>query len=167
MIKLNLGCGPYRAPAGWINVDHPASEFNSEITAEIYCLIEDLPFRDSSAERIYCGHVLEHIPLDKVPDTLMELDRVLTPDGILTIVGPDMDRIKAVDHEAWLDEAMRVDNDGPPGIHHRWVPTATNTLQLLEDAGFLAHETPVNALADSDWPVVAFTPWQFAIEARP
>ena len=32
---------------------------------------------------------------------------------------------------------MRVDNDGPPGIHHRWVPTAANTLSLLENEGFM------------------------------
>jgi len=167
VIQLNLGCGPFRAPKGWINIDHPASEFRDEVDADIYTLINDLPFRDSSVSRIYAGHILEHIPFEEVPDTLIELDRVLEPDGILMVVGPDMDRIEAIDHEAWLDEAMRVDNDGPPGIHHRWVPTAANTLSLLENEGFMAQEVPINALADSHWPVVAFTPWQFAIEARP
>ena len=159
-LNLNLGCGPFRAPRGWLNIDHPASEFAEDIDADIYTLIQDLPFKDDTVDKIYAGHVLEHIPLEEVPDTLLELMRVLAPDGTLMVVGPDMDRIEAIDHEAWLDEAMRVDNDGPPGIHHRWVPTAANTLALMENAGFFSvTETPLQLITEKGWPLVAYTPW--------
>lgn len=171
MLRLNLGCGQYRAPLGWINVDHPSTEFDPSITAEVYCDIVDLPFKDSVADQVYMGHIIEHLSNEDLATALYEVERILTPGGTCMIVSPDMDRIDAMeDVPDWLNDAMKVTNEGRDGEHHKWVPTASKVLSLLEDEyAWDAKEVDLAEIAKlgSIWPVTAWTEWQFAIEARP
>lgn len=167
MLKLNLGCGQYRAPRGWINIDHPSAESDLSIEADVYCDIADMPFRDSSASRMYAGHVIEHLSEADLYTVFMELDRVLGPDGKLMIVGPDMDRINAMGDDApeWLLKAMQLGNEGREGEHHLWQPSEASVLSLLEHEGFDARAVDLATIANDGWPLVAYTDWQFAIEA--
>lgn len=170
MLRLNLGCGQYRAPAGWINVDHPSAEFDSTITAEVYCNIVDLPFTDSSVDQVYMGHIVEHLTHEDLQTAMYEVERVLTPGGTCMIVSPDMDRIEKMDDvPGWLIEAMKITNEGREGEHHKWVPTASLMLSLLEEYAWDAQEIDLAGITGrgSIWPVTSYNEWQFAIEARP
>lgn len=165
-MKLNLGCGQYRAPIGWINIDHPSAEGDPDINPDIYCNIIDLPFKDAAASRIYMGHVIEHLSQADMYAAFGEIDRVLAPDGILMIVSPDMDRINAMEEvPEWLQEAMRTDNNGRKGEHHLWKPTERNVLNFLEHEAWDAHAVDLQNVQNG-WPLVAYTEWQFAIVAR-
>ncbi len=79
-MRLNLGSDGRLA--GWICVD---LYHRCDVRADIV----DLPFRDRSARRVNVSHVLEHLlPLEAV-FALIEIRRVLTPDGIALLRGPD------------------------------------------------------------------------------
>lgn len=169
MLSLNLGCGQYRAPIGWINIDHPSAEHDPLITADIYCdVVHDLPFRDNAVDRVYSGHLIEHFSESDLYPFLSEVDRVLAPDGVWMIVSPDMDRINALeDPEPWLLEAMKITNEGREGEHHQWQPTEKSVFSLLEHEGWNPRSVDLATIKDDGWPLVAYTDWQFAIEARP
>lgn len=90
-MKLNLGCGP-DIREGWLNVDkyyqHPDVQ-QMDFTK--------LPwdFKNETFETIYASHVLEHIPVQHLPDgrdifwhIMEEIHRVLTPGGILHLRVP-------------------------------------------------------------------------------
>lgn len=167
MLKLNLGCGQYRAPFGWINIDHPSAELDGMINADIYCNALDLPFKDDVAERIYAGHIIEHFEEHELYSFLGEIDRVLDPEGVLMVVSPDMDRINALEHpEPWLLKAMELGNEGREGEHHKWQPTEEAVLSFFEHEGFNARAVDLASIPSDGWPLVAITDWQFAIEAR-
>lgn len=165
-MNLNLGCGQYRAPLGWINVDHPSAESDPSIEADIYCDAIDLPFKDQTVQRIYAGHLIEHLSESDLYSFSAECGRVLAPDGQLMIVCPDMDRINQMpDPPEWLLEAMRTDNEGRTGEHHLWQPTATSVLDFLEHEGWDAGEVPLESIQGDGWPLVAHTEWQCSILA--
>jgi ubiquinone/menaquinone biosynthesis C-methylase UbiE len=167
MVQLNLGCGQYRAPIGWINIDHPSAESDPQISADIYCNALDLPFKDGCASRIYAGHIIEHFEEHELYSFFAEIDRVLEVDGVFMIVSPDMDRINALEEpEPWLLKAMELGNEGREGEHHKWQPTAAGVLSFLEHEGFDAKEVDLATIKADEWPLVAYTTWQFAIEAK-
>lgn len=168
MIKLNLGCGPYRAPIGWLNIDHPSAEGDPNISADIYCDAIDLPFRDSVADRVYTGHLIEHFSEADLYSFLAEVERVLDSEGVWMVVSPDMDRINALENpEPWLLEAMALGNEGREGEHHLWQPTEKGVLDLLEHEGWNAQPVDLSTIKRDGWPLTAWTDWQFALEVRP
>lgn len=153
-MDLNIGCGDYPAP-GWVNVDHthPHANVHANLTA--------LPFPDSSAERVYAGHVLEHVWLHDLPTALAELRRVLS--GTLMVVGPDLTRAIRGYPEAVRDVVAGAGRW--PGDDHRWPSREANTIRYLTAAGFTCHPLPV-ADVPPPWPVTSRIGWQFAVEAR-
>lgn len=153
-LHLNLGCGDHKHD-GWLNIDlwpGAGPDVVSNLTA--------LPFPDRSVDRLYAGHVLEHLPLDQVPAALAEMRRVLR--GHLCVVGPDLDRATATGDEA-LISAVRDGGHRWPGDEHRWPSTETSTLALIREAFPEAQPTPVGTLRYSGWPVDSYVDWQFAV----
>lgn len=159
-MKINIGCGMYRPP-GWINVDV------QEIAApDVVASAEDLPFTDSSATHVYAGHVLEHMDLDgQLHAALVEIRRVLRPDGELMVVGPDLDRAKALWPEM-VDAIWPGAQHEAPGAKHLWPSTVETTVDAIVNAGYYATEVPIRAVPEP-WPVTAYIGWQLAIYATP
>ena len=87
---LNLGSGKRGARnLHWINVDgfrFPTVDFCLDLGRK-------LPFPDSSANGIFCQHVLEHFDLKKGLAILRECYRVLTPGGVIRLIVPDARKI--------------------------------------------------------------------------
>lgn len=160
---LNLGCGQYHAPAPWVNVDA-----NPITRPDVVADIAHLPWPDHTAERIYCGHVLEHVPPDDVVAVLMELRRLLAPGGELCIVGPDYDRALANPVVEEREPLLRSIRDGGgrwSGDEHLWLSTEAATLGYVRSV-FLSARTPnIADVDDAVWPVVSHVWWQFAITA--
>ena len=64
------------------------------ITAKIdlWANLEDgLPFRNSSVERIYSFHVIEHLPDKALARHFREMYRALIPGGAIRVGGPHID----------------------------------------------------------------------------
>lgn len=131
----------------------------------------DLPFADESASHIYLGHVLEHLPFNKVPDVLAEAARVLRPGGSVAIVGPDI-QLAWEGYRAGTFDAATVDGvikgsgcGGHDADIHLWtceerlmMPLVTNHFEGVRSLDI--------CVLDEAWPLVAKVGWQFAITAR-
>jgi SAM-dependent methyltransferase len=84
-LKLHIGAGG-SAIDGWVNIDiHPAP-----LALNVHW---GLPFADSSVDYVFVSHLLEHLfyPND-VGAFFDELFRVLSPNGIVRIVVPDIEQ---------------------------------------------------------------------------
>ena len=54
-----------------------------------------MPFSEGVFHAIYCSHVLEHLPAEDVPALLDEFHRLLSPEGLVRIIVPDLEAAAA------------------------------------------------------------------------
>lgn len=164
-VSANVGCGDYLAPDPWLNIDSNAVRTRPGVAA----VADRLPLADACVDRLYAGHVLEHLAVFDVIDVLAEFRRVLAPGGELVVVGPDV--MLALDHvrdgrlgfDAYA--SMMLGGDPEPGAGHLWPCTATIVVDALRRVGFAADLRPIASLVGSGWPVVSYVDWQFAVAA--
>lgn len=170
MPRLNVGCGTHYAE-GWVNVDAMRNDWTHP---DILCL--DLPFRDGAFDRIYLGHVMEHVPWPHVPAFLDGVIRVLAPEGEILATGPDARRTMQLwklgqlpDDLMWsvLEHADEASDDWPEAVHH-WNCHEERMENVLADAGLAVLAHPVAEIYDGweGWPVVNWSGWQCAMSAR-
>lgn len=184
---LNVGCGPHRAPSPWINLDvHRGDGVDPDIVVAD-SMRPCAEWDDQSVDRIYLGHVLEHVPTDELPAFLADLTRALRPGGEIAVVGPDVLRSIERWHagqEPW--ELVMSTLEGPDyypadGGHHLaadpdagwrycrhwWNCTEARVVHILNAAGFVdVTPCPLDGQHLGTWPVVAYAPWQMAVTAR-
>lgn len=156
---LNVGCGDLRAPSPWINLDSQES-----VRPDVVADARDIPFRSETVDRIYCGHVLEHLSYEQgVPSALREMRRVLKPGGQLAIVGPDYHLAEPLGDDILLiaikNGACRWEGD-----EHLWLSTGPAT--YLATRQVFPRSSQVDPATLTEWPVAFQVPWQFAISAR-
>jgi predicted SAM-dependent methyltransferase len=162
MLQINVGCGEFRAE-GWLNVDI-YSGGEGQPKPDIIASAENLPFADGMVDRLYAGHVLEHIEFDMVPEILREFRRVLSPIGGLLVVGPDLDRAE----ESYPDEVEPIKTGAHrwPGDAHLWHSRGSTMLELLQNGGFDVAEADIGPVfLSGQWPITSGVGWQFAIFA--
>lgn len=168
---VNLGCGPHPAPAPWHNVDVPGSTAAAD---QVICA-GTFPF--TGVERVYAGHVFEHVAWDDVTALLALIRTRMTPGGEMMVVGPDLwaalelwrtgeysrDQLEAVlegdDH--YFGDGI----EGWAGARHQWNPTPDRHLRALQAAGWDATVIEFGVDQLRGWPVVSFASAQFAIAA--
>lgn len=159
-MKVNIGCGEFYAE-GWTNVDRTKVEGGPQ--PDIVASADSLPFEDGSIDYLYAGHVLEHIDLADIPSILAEFSRVLSEDGTLLVVGPDLDRALESYPEAVDD--IRYGGCRWEGDEHLWESRESTMESLLEDSGWSTQPVDINEVDDSFWPLTSKIGWQFAILA--
>lgn len=91
MKRLNLGCG-YQVAETWSNVD--ILDYGQEYKADVR---EGLPFSDDSFDYGVAHHSLQMLTYQEITGVLVEIRRVLKPEGVLRVSEPDF--VKAV--AAW------------------------------------------------------------------
>lgn len=171
---VNWGCGTHRAPEPWINVD----VVENATTRPDVIVDPDAPFApwpNHTVERLFAGHVLEHIPWPQLPAALGHARNALAPDGEMLVVGPDalrtIDRWRRGLEPLWLvesvlehDEECAFGGGDWPGARHWWNCHEARVVRALTVCGF----TDVQALGapPDGWPVVGWAEWQFCVTAR-
>lgn len=160
-MKLNLGCNEWVA-LGWVNVDLRTYTAKPQLYADVR---QPLPFHPNTFSQIYCGHILEHLTLEECRVTLSYIRSVLAPNGILGVVGPDIELAEANWPEA-IPNILDGTGSGLPGEGHAWVPTRASTAALLTDCGWNVRNYQITEMPDY-WPIVSRIGWQFAMEAVP
>jgi hypothetical protein len=191
-VWCNVGCGPYRAPAPWINLDcHEGDNVHPDVLVDAENPLGG--FEPGTVERVYLGHVLEHVPWPEVPLFLQQLDDKLTPGGEICVVGPDVYRIikrwhENLDPEGWplvesclenpwgrcyAEEGYAVTEGIEPDsqwkyARHWWNCYETRIVYALEKHTHLVDITPqpITPEALGGWPLTAYTEWQCAVTAR-
>lgn len=131
MPSLNVGSGAIQTPVNtWYSLDAMAWPVNCRAD------VRNLPFRDNTFDGIHCSHLIEHIPIDEVPDALREIHRVLRKTGVMFISAPDSRRAKEAGSTYWA----KVSHWGgaTAGWEHRWDCTIPRLRKVLEEVGFVA-----------------------------
>lgn len=85
--RLHLGCGKAYLP-GFLNVD-----LFSNIKADAYHDVTNLPYPVESFDEVYCCHLLEHVHRHAVVATLNHWRSLLKPGGILRLAVPNFEAI--------------------------------------------------------------------------
>lgn len=164
-MKLNVGCGEFRAP-GWINLDLAAA---GPRQPDVIGSVIELPVRTDALTAAYCGHVLEHLPIEDVGAALSELRRALQPRAELMVVGPDCRRAARLHEQGALDRATldgaRLGAGRWAGDEHLWECDERQLVELLHAAGFADIWPVPQSLVSTSWPVVARVDWQCAVRA--
>ncbi|PNX46817.1 MAG: hypothetical protein BV459_05670 [Thermoplasmata archaeon M11B2D] len=96
MVKLNIGCGPYKEP-GYINIDkNPV--WKADLTSDVR---DGLAYEDNSVDEIRAHHFIEHLDKDEIVSFLTECYTKLKPDGILDLLFP-IGVTFELDHKSFL-----------------------------------------------------------------
>lgn len=192
MIWLNVGCGPFRAPSPWINVDGNDAMYTTNFSddtgapidrkPDVIAWSDNLPYENGTVDRIYAGHVLEHINLydGSVDRTVREFHRVLKPGGALLCVGPDLVKCAEMVFHGDLDWSLFWQSHGTagrgnpagapyenpqPGDVHLWSSDEASVYALL--ARHFGMVLPVGFVnVEESWPIVSRVPWQYAVVAK-
>jgi len=166
-MRVNLGCGDRYQP-GWHNVDHAGSPHQKDDTID---LTGSLPWAVGTIELTYAGHVLEHLTLDECHTLLANLRPCMAPEGILMIVGPDLDRARTLLAVGALDvtlESLQFGGHRWPGDEHRWECLPVVIEDLLTATGWRDITEIGIKNVPAMWPVADRRPvWQCAIQAKP
>lgn len=186
MIWLNIGCGEFRAPVPWINVDMFESPPGTPHGTYPDQVVEygEFPFND--VERIYYGHLLEHMDTPTVLEFLIGWGSTLAPGAIVCVVGPDVNRALELfkrhelkrddlwqrmepgahlaDVDFWLDYYKR-ELYLHPG-YHRINCTPERARALLLHTGYTdIREIDILSPELNSWPLVSRAQDQFALLA--
>lgn len=82
------------------------------VKPDIVGSITSMPVPDASVQAVFSSHNIEHIYAYEVPDALQEFKRVLTPDGFVVIICPDLQTICAMVAEDRLLDTAYVSSMG-------------------------------------------------------
>ena len=163
-MNINIGCGDRYAENGWHNVDTADMPHRKDEAAD---LRDPLPWAAQTADRIYAGHVLEHISLLDCRALLPRLYEILKPGGTLMVVGPDCEKAWRMENEGTLDrplDSLRYGAGRWTGDHHEWECTESQLVMLLADAGFVVGIEDMDAIVAGGWPVADPRPkWQAVV----
>jgi predicted SAM-dependent methyltransferase len=133
-LLLHIGAGDKDLP-GWINIDRadgPGIDLVADVT-------RGLRFRDAAA--VYAEHFLEHLPLEKAVNFLVEVHRVLAPQGLVRITTPNLEWVWATHYRMDLGEeekrmkALGI-NRAFHGWGHRFLWNRELLGQVLDACGF-------------------------------
>lgn len=181
MNYINLGCGPTSAPLPWINVDIVEDE---NIKPDILIssgrpeeLVEKFGYEFDSIDKIYLGHILEHINWPDLYDFMLGCKKLLKKGGQICVVGPDT--FKTLD--MWKNNIVdfnfvrgvieddlnyQVSRNDWSGASHKWNYYLERAVRLIQGCGFNNIETPeFNEQNFSEWPVWSYTNHQTGIIA--
>jgi SAM-dependent methyltransferase len=169
MKLLTVGSGPHYAN-GWINLDlntHPDWEpaNGGKGQPDILASVFDMPFENEEIDRVYLGHILEHLEYDKIPDALREVKRVTKPGGEIMVVGPCHDKAKRLNVPDDLMHAIEAHGFDGTGFGHEWTPTTKLTLEAVQIVFPKAQVVNITDVTKPKWPNPSQAGWQCAVQA--
>jgi predicted SAM-dependent methyltransferase len=172
---LNVGCGTHYAD-GWVNTDSKWQDGGQYGDTHPDVITSRLPFRDGWFDRVYLGHVMEHVPWETIGDFLSEVGRVLAPGGTILATGPDIYRTLF----QWCDgvvpwslvesvlEHREKESPDWPGSAHQWNCHEARMVQAFQSVGAQVQTIPVDLIEPfikDGWPIVNWSGWQCAMYA--
>jgi predicted SAM-dependent methyltransferase len=169
MMRINVGCGEFKAAYPWVNIDHH-EPYKPDIIADVF----SLPPEVHDVEMAYLGHFLEHIPEDRVVQALTSIKDRMVTGGNICIVGPDVNKANAMYTNGKISKpelmaTMKSPTDHAPdwaGDTHYWNCTEERVVDFLDAADFTGvTPVPISSMALNPYPVTARVEWQCAVIA--
>ena len=111
MIKLNVGPSPIWDKDGWHTLDHKTRD---ESVTSLQGDAANIPLNNDTCSTVFTSHMFEHIPHVKLEKILHEFNRVLSKDGVLRILTPDLKKIARAyvsEDQSFFDKAMLEDEN--------------------------------------------------------
>jgi predicted SAM-dependent methyltransferase len=130
-MRIDIG-GADSPKQGFASVDkYYSADYKADFT--------NLPFPDNSIQEVYTSHTLEHLGKKEAPLALKEIYRVLQPNGIFTIIVPDLEWIaiywyQSKDKTGFLLDAI-YGNQNHEGEFHKTGFTKESLQKLVESVG--------------------------------
>lgn len=161
---LNLGSGPWYAD-GWVNVDSVAPD--EKRAPDVLGSVLDMPFAAGTFERVYCGHLLEHIPWDLIPRLWDEVRRVCVSGAEVMAVGPCIHRAISTGQPTSIIRAILADpRHAEGGLGHAWTPTEEFTAAAVALGLERVRAVSIASVVKPEWPNPTTAPWQCAVQGR-
>ncbi len=130
---LNIGCGEFRGRPPWWNIDMHVSPPDIEHGTYPDQVVSYGEFPFGNVERIYYGHLLEHMDSPTVMDFLHGWGSTLAPGADVCVVGPDVNRALALykANELKLDDLwQRMEPGSHRGTVEHWLDYYQRELYL-------------------------------------
>lgn len=133
--KLHVGCGRERLE-GWVNIDiEPLPTVDVVADAS-----SGLDFSD--CEAVYAEHFLEHLPLDRAVEFLLQSHRALEPAGLMRLSTPNLDWVWQTHYNLQalpeLKQEMAIQiNRAFRGWEHQFLWNREFLGEVLETCGFV------------------------------
>lgn len=162
-MNLHVGSGTHPSDIpGWVDLDLCV---NAETRPTVAGSAFKMPFPDGTFDRIYMGHLLEHLRWeDELLEGLEEVRRVARPGAEVMTVGPAMEKAVATGQPAWLLDAIISEAPAKDSSGHQWVATEGLTVRALERGGMKnVRAVDVATIMKPQWPNVSQAPWQCAV----
>jgi predicted SAM-dependent methyltransferase len=165
LARINIGSDVFKIP-GLVNVD-----IRMCVHPNVLMDLKKLGFRNKIASEVHMGNVLEHLPLEDVPQALSECKRILVDPGVLYLTVPLVDvaqecfERKEITLEA-LNHIINGENEGYN--HHRSEYRRGDLERVLASNGFRTEPLYLN-----NFPYLVVSnnrdpkpdPWQYGIKA--
>jgi hypothetical protein len=172
-MQVNIGCGPFRAPSPWVNLDVVRIDGHIEPDIVVPSIWPET-WGLTGATKVYMGHVLEHIQWELVPDFLRQVLDICVPGAEIAIVGPDIRKFVAKwkhGQLSWDDVMGALENHTSfqpagewDGARHQWNCYEQRVLDVAVHAGVGAVEAvPVNGSSLGAWPVTSYVDTQCCV----
>jgi predicted SAM-dependent methyltransferase len=138
MMKLDIGCGLHtKKPLDeWTHLDiDPGPHI------ELVCDFGDIPLDSESVSEIWIGDVIEHVPVWRQAEVLVEWRRILKPGGTIAGNTPNLDYnvrgyVAGNITLDWLIQNLYGDRAGYPHQHYILFTMGTLT-ELFNKHGFI------------------------------
>lgn len=183
-LHVVVGCGEFKSK-GWWNIDFHRSPDGTEHGTYPDEVVGDRAWGTfENIERLYLGHVLEHIPQELLMESLQGWLKACAPGAQVCVVGPEYNRALELYRRGEL-KLNDLWQRGEPGRHdstvehwrdyyerelwnhsfyHRWTCTTERAQALMELAGY-QDVRPLDILSNelNSWPLVSRSHDQFAL----
>lgn len=126
-LKLNLGCGE-QIWNGWTCLDPRAEDFGRGVVKWDFSRM--IPYGSNKADVVFTSHVFEYVAEDKYTEALLDVWRVLRPDGVLR-----MSEARTDTGYVWRLPGDRARGTGTI----RSLPTKEKIYSALAQVGFEIH----------------------------
>jgi len=174
-MQINVGCGPFRAPDPWVNLDVVRIDGHIEPDIVVPSIWPET-WGIADVSKVYMGHVLEHIQWELVPQFLTQIIELCVPGAEIAIVGPDIRKFVAKwkhDKISWDDVLGALENHVSfqpagtwDGARHQWNCYGDRMEDAALHAGFgTVRQVPVNEAELGEWPVTSYVDTQCCVIA--
>jgi len=120
-LVINVGCGPARLltrTALFNDWQQLRVDIEESVQPDIIADLTDLsPIANGRADALWSSHCLEHLFQNQVPGALNEFHRVLSDDGFIVVLVPDLQAVADRIVADKFDEPIYTSGMGPVSAH--------------------------------------------------